>query len=74
MFNTFNFMAINRCCILGGPYYLIEASLDTKWGGACPFDSDIYEQGLVPGRNLCSEQLTKYRNDMITEISNYAMS
>ena len=21
MFNTFNFMAINRCCILGGPYY-----------------------------------------------------
>ena len=20
MFNTFNFMAINRCCILGGPY------------------------------------------------------
>ena len=46
MFNTFNFMAINRCCILGGPYYLIEASLDTKWGGACPFDSDIYEQGI----------------------------
>ena len=21
MFNTFNFMAINHCCILGGPYY-----------------------------------------------------
>ena len=21
MFNTFNFMAINSCCILGGPYY-----------------------------------------------------
>ena len=21
MFNTFNCMAINRCCILGGPYY-----------------------------------------------------
>ena len=21
MFNTFNFMVINRCCILGGPYY-----------------------------------------------------
>ena len=21
MFNTFNFMAFNWCCILGGPYY-----------------------------------------------------
>ena len=56
------------------PDKLIEASLDTKWGGACPFGSDIYEQGQVPGRNLCGEQLTKYRDDAITEMSNYVMS
>ena len=47
------------------PHKLIEASVDSKWGGACPFGSDIYEQGQVPGSNICGEQLTKYRDMMI---------
>ena len=56
------------------PRKLIEASVDSKWGGACPFGSDIYEQGQVPGSNLCGEQLTKYRDDELAEMSNYNMS
>ena len=29
------------------PHKLIEASVDSKWGGASLFGSDIYEQGQV---------------------------
>ena len=39
------------------PHKLIEASVDSKWGGACPFGSDIYEQGQIPEANF-GEQLT----------------
>ena len=56
------------------PHKLIEASLDSKWGGACTFGSDIYEQGQVPGSNLCGEQLAKYRNDELAAMSAYEMS
>ena len=56
------------------PHKLIEASVDSKWGGACPFLSDIYEQGMIPGANLCGNQLTKYRDDLITKMSEYKMS
>ena len=48
------------------PHKFIEASVCSKsgggGGGGCPFGSDIYEQGQVPGANLCGKQLTKYRD------------
>ena len=53
--------------IATAPARLIEASVDSTWGGACPFGSDIYDQGQVPGRNICGDQLTKYRDDIINE-------
>ena len=40
------------------PHKLVEASVDAKWGGGCPYGSDIYEQGLVPGKNVAGDQLT----------------
>ena len=60
--------------IATAPNKLVEASLNSEWGGACPFGSDIYDQGQIPGGNLCGEQLTKYRDDLIAEMSNYSMS
>ena len=56
------------------PHKLIEASVDSKWGGACPFGSDIYEQGIVPGANLCGEQLTKLRDDELAQRSDFSMT
>ena len=56
------------------PTPLIEASIDSKWGGACPFGSDIYEQGQVPGSNLCGTQLTKYRDDLLATMAEYSMT
>ena len=56
------------------PHKLIKASVDSKWGGACPFGSDIYEQGMIPGANLCGEQVTKHRNNVLAEMSQYKMS
>ena len=57
------------------PHKLIEASVDSKWGGgACPFTSDINDQSIVPGANLCGEQLTKYRDDTLAERATYSMS
>ena len=50
MFDTFNFMAINRCCILGGPYYptlpyiRLLMKFDENWpfyDRKCGFCSDI---------------------------------
>ena len=56
------------------PALLIEASVDSKWGGACPFGSDIYNQGMVPGGNLCGIQLTKYRDNILKDMASYSMS
>ena len=56
------------------PALLIEASVDSKWGGACPFGSDIYDQGIVPGTNLCGTQLTQYRNNILADMDKLRMS
>ena len=50
------------------PHKLVEASVDSKWGGGCPYGSDIYEQGQVPGKNVAGEQLTVQRDGMIQEM------
>ena len=49
------------------PHPLVEASVDSKWGGGCPYGSDIYDQGQVPGKNIAGKQLTKQRDEMIEE-------
>ena len=59
--------------IATAPHKLIEATLNSEWGGACHFGSDVYDQGQVPGKNICSEQLTDYRNGIIAEMSDYTM-
>ena len=56
------------------PHKIIEASVHAGWGGGCPFGSDIYEQGQVPGINIAGNQLTKYRDDLIAEIDKYRMT
>ena len=56
------------------PALLIEATIDSKWGGACPYGSDIYDQGQVPGANICGKQLTQYRDNILTEVASYTMS
>ena len=48
--------------IATAPHKLIEATLNSEWGGACHFGSDVYDQGQVPGKNICGERLTDYRN------------
>ena len=49
------------------PHKLVEATVNAKWGGACPCGSEIYEQGQVPGQNIAGEQLTKQRDNMISD-------
>ena len=56
------------------PSLLIEASVDSKWRGACPFGSDIYNQGQVPGAYLCGKQLTKFRDNLLADMASYSMS
>ena len=50
MFNTFNFMAINRCCILGGPYYptLPYTLGKTRKGTAIDMDTAVSMSIAVP--------------------------
>ena len=56
------------------PHPLVEASVDAKWGGGCPFGSDVYEQGLVPGANVAGKQMTKYRDGLLAKIDSYKMT
>ena len=49
------------------PHLIVEATVDARWGGGCPFGSDIYEQGQVPGRNVAGVQLTEQRDSYIEE-------
>ena len=56
------------------PHPIVEASIDAKWGGGCPFGSDIYEQGQVPGKNLAGLQLTKQRDDSIKDLEQHKMT
>ena len=56
------------------PAPLIEASVDSKWGGACPFGSEVYIQGQVPGANLCGKQLTKYRDNLLADMASHSMT
>ena len=53
------------------PHPIVEASVDTKWGGGCPYGSDIYEQGMVPGSNVAGKQLTKQRDQFIENSNSF---
>ena len=56
------------------PHKLVEATVDAKWGGACQFGSQIYEEGQVPGSNKAGESLTGLRDDMITDMNDIRMT
>ena len=47
------------------PHRLIEASVDQKWGGAADFSSGVYDEGLVPGRNIFGDKLMDLREEFI---------
>ena len=64
---------LKRRLIDTAPHKLVEATVDAKWGGACPYGSEIYEQGQVPGRNIAGEQLTKQRDNMISKMDEIRM-
>ena len=49
------------------PHLIVEATVDARCGGGCPFGSDIYEQGQVPDRNVAGVQLTEQRDSYIEE-------
>ena len=55
-------------------YKIVEATVDSTWGSGCPFGSDIYEQGQVPGKNVAGEQLTKYKDELIDDLESHRMS
>ena len=47
------------------PHKLIEASVDDFWEGGAHYGSDIYEQGIVPGKNTFREMATTYRDQKL---------
>ena len=51
------------------PHKLVEASFDTRWGGGAPFGDDIYEQEIIPGKNVFGEMATSYRDKKIAQKS-----
>ena len=51
--------------IATAPHRLIEASIDQKWGGAAPYSSGVYDEGIVPGRNVFGDKLTSLRDEFI---------
>ena len=56
------------------PHRLIEATVDSNWGGACLFGSEMYEQGIVPGKNVAGDELTKLRDTWITDMDEIRMT
>ena len=60
--------------IATAPHKLVEATVDSKWGGACPYASQIYGEGQIPGQNIAGEQLTKLRDDLISDMNDIRMS
>ena len=65
---------LKRQLIETAPVLLTEASVDSKWGCSCPYDNDMYEQGQIPGSNLCGNQLTKYRDNLIADMGKISMT
>ena len=55
--------------IATAPHRLIEASIDQKWGGAAPYSSGVYDEGIVPGRNVFGDKLTSLRDDYDVRLS-----
>ena len=51
------------------PHKLIETSMDGKWGWGGPYEADVYEQGVVPGKNLFGEMATTYRDQKLALLS-----
>ena len=49
------------------PHRLVEASIDSKWGGGAPFGSDTYNEGVVPGKNVYGDMATTYRDQKIAQ-------
>ena len=50
------------------PHKLVEASVDSSWGGGAPFGADVYEQGIIPGRNTFGEIATNLRDTKIAQL------
>ena len=51
------------------PHKLVEASIDSFWGGGAHFGADVYEQGIVPGKNTFGDMATNLRDKKIAEIA-----
>ena len=49
------------------PYKLVEASVDSHWGGGAPIESDVYDQGIIPGSNVFGDMETTYRDQQIAK-------
>ena len=47
------------------PHRLIESPINQKWGGAAPYSSGVYDDGIVPGRNILEVKLTNLRDEFI---------
>ena len=55
------------------PLPLIEASMDSRWGGGggeAPFNSDLYDSGEFTGENGFGKMATKYRDRKIQQRQN----
>ena len=50
------------------PHKLVEATIDSFWGGGASFGADVYEQGIVPGSNTFGEMATDLRDRKIAHI------
>ena len=48
------------------PYPLIEASVDSRWGGG-PFNSEKYDDDTYPGDNVFGKMSTKFRDRKIKQ-------
>ena len=49
------------------PHKLVEATLDSHWGGGAPMGDDVYEQGIVPGKNTFGDIATTLRDQKIAQ-------
>ena len=50
------------------PHKLVEASIDSFWGGGAPFGAEVYEQGIIPGKNTFGDMSTSFRDRKIAKM------
>ena len=49
------------------PYPLVEASVDSRWVGGAPFNSEKYDDDTYPGNNDFGKMSTKFRDRKIKQ-------